>query len=223
MSSQIPPKIILGSAEISKIDPWSIDVEEELRKLLLLMEEKINLFVCGIATENSAWIHWKKVEDIMELREMPRGFREERIEGLGIETPITLPPLQLLITGKTTVIDLSEILSSLLGFLEETSMRQVEALVGSEPMPTLREDFVQRIPTLSLEVFAILQRLFEIQEYKISLAYFIDEVDNLKPIEVFIVLLFLYLDELIDLEPLEGEEGITDVIIRPTIQSVRKG
>lgn len=223
MTDRTSLKVILESAEISKIDPWTIDVREELRKLFLLMEDKINLFICGIATENSAWIHWRKVEDIMKLREIPLGYGDEEIEGLETETPITLPPLQLLMTSRTTVIDLSEILGSLLNFLEETSIRQIETLAESEPIPTLMEDFVQRIHTLSLEVLFVLQRLFEIQGGDVSFIHFIDEMKNLKPIEVFIVLLFLYLDELIDLEPIEGEEGITDVLIRPTSHQIQEG
>ncbi len=59
MTDRTSLKVILESAEISKIDPWTIDVREELKKLFLLMEDKINLFICGIATENSAWIHWR--------------------------------------------------------------------------------------------------------------------------------------------------------------------
>ncbi len=159
----------------------------------------------------------------MKLREIPLGYGDEEMEGLETETPITLPPLQLLMTSRTTVIDLSEILGSLLSFLEETSICQIETLAESEPIPTLMEDFVQRIHTLSLEVLFVLQRLFEIQGGDVSFTHFLDEMKNFKPIEVFIVLLFLYLDELIDLEPIEGEEGITDVLIRPTSHQIQEG
>ena len=41
--------IMQSEDKISKLDPWTINVSSELTEILKILEEKINLFICGTA------------------------------------------------------------------------------------------------------------------------------------------------------------------------------
>ncbi|MFQ5710896.1 MAG: hypothetical protein ACE5GD_03855 [Candidatus Geothermarchaeales archaeon] len=212
--SEALPQVILDSEKAAKVDPWLVDVEEELRRLLRLLGEKINFFICGIAAENSALIHWKKVEEIMRLRERIKRVGVRRAEEPAIDIG-ELPSLQVLWSGRMTLIDLSDILSSLMEFLEEMERRKVETTMAAEPLPTLEDDFIRRMHVLSMEVLSVIKRLFELYGEEIGFIDLTSRAEGLKAVEIFILILFLYTENLINIRPLEGEDGMTDLIISP--------
>lgn len=206
------PLTILDGRETRKRDPWQVDVERELSILLQHLEEAINLFLCGIAAENSSIIHWRKVRQILDLRATPKKFARRE------PTPINvgdLPSIQLLTTGKATFIDLTKALESLLDFLENVRERRAEALAAPEYFPSLEEDFAERMKTLSLEILSALQELFELQSEQISLIFLATRFDTIRPIELFVTILFLYMDGLIDLVVVEQGGEVDDIIIQP--------
>lgn len=207
-------QVILDSERLKNLDPWEVDVEQELTRLLQLLGERINLFICGVAAENSAFVHWKKVDEIMILRERMERARarvpEDSVEEIG-----ELPSLQILWTGGTRLIDLSGILTSLVDFIDAIEKRKMEAAIAPEPPPILQEDFIRRLHILSMEVYAVIQRLFEHYGEEISFNNLIKKAPGLTAVEIFILILFLYMENLINLNPLEKEEEVVDIIILP--------
>ena len=209
--------IMQSEDKISKLDPWTINVSSELTEILKILEEKINLFICGTAAENSASIHWKKVKKIMELQEKP--IKEKKIKtDISQEYDFSsknLPSIQLLTKGGAPVIDISEILDSLMEFLEENENKSSERLTPLTTFPNLQEDFIKRMKQISLDILAILEKLFEIVGKEISFKVLIKSLGGVKPVEVFITLLFLYMDGLLDLDQIELEDGAYDIKITP--------
>ena len=207
--------IMQSEDKISKLDPWTINVSSELTEILKILEEKINLFICGTAAENSASIHWKKVKKIMELQEKP--IKEKKIKtDINQEYDFSsknLPSIQLLTKGGAPVIDISEILDSLMEFLEENENKSSERLTPLQPLPNIQEDFIKRMKQISLDILAILEKLFEIVGKEISFKVLIKSLGGVKPVEVFITLLFLYMDGLLDLDQIELEDGEFDIKI----------
>lgn len=203
--------ILLDTESVSNTDPWAVNVTTELRKIMRLLEERMSFILSGIALENSSLIHWRKVEEILEIRKpAPQKEEEERPD------PGKLPDVRLLMKGKTSVIDLGSMLDSLMDIIEEAEKKRTEAVSSTEPPTILEDDFSERIHVLSLEILSLIQRLFEVRSEEVSFHFLADNVEKLGAVEVFIVLLFLYLNEHIDLEVKEQEEETTDLIVRPT-------
>jgi hypothetical protein len=206
------PLVILDNKETEKSDPWEVDVEEELRILLEHLRLSINLFLCGVAAENSSIIHWKKVDQVLDLRSMPKRSSSRKQVSISVGE---LPQLRVLTTGQTTFIDLSDALESLLDVLKGVREKQAEALTAPEYFPPLEEDFTERMRALSLEVLSAIQRLFEVFSERLSFVFLSEHLESVRPVELFVTMLFLYMDALIDLELLEEDGVIEDVIIRP--------
>ncbi len=149
---------------------------------------------------------------LRERRETARArVSEDSVEEIG-----ELPSLQILWTSGTRLIDLSGILTSLADFIDAIEKRKMEATIAPEPPPILQEDFIRRLHILSMEVYAIIQRLFEHYGEEISFNNLIKKAPGLTAVEIFILILFLYMENLINLNPLEKEEEVVDIIIVPT-------
>ena len=100
-------------------------------------------------------------------------------------------------------------------FLEENENKSSERLTPLQTLPNIQEDFIKRMKQISVDILAILEKLFEIVGKEISFKRLTESLGGVKPVEIFITLLFLYMDGLLDLVQIELEDGESDMKITP--------
>lgn len=201
--------IILESIDrLKRINPWNINIVKELKKVLKLLYNKINFFIAGIAAENSSYIFKNKVFTILSS---PRIIREHKTY---ITKPLpALPKLTVAVTPGRPLIDLSEIVERINELLE----KRVSSTISDKIIVTvpITYDDTTKINEIYKEISNILISFLSQYKEGISIIDVFDTLSKYRFSIVFIVLLMMYMNNEIDFEIYEDENGdVLDVRIQ---------
>ncbi len=205
------PIILEDRDKLLKINPWRIDLKQEIEKIMKFFEVNgLNYILAGYAADNSSLIFKRKVETIDNITKASR----RRSMGHTDKT-LVLPEIEVAHLIGKPVIDLSDIIERLSEILERRmSMKAgisdeegIEILSDYYTETMLSEDRIQ-------EIWRILSNALDIIKPQISIFEIIETLSQYTPYTILFAIIFLYMDGKLDIEVVE-EEGIArDIIIK---------
>jgi|Deesub1362B_J571_1020462.scaffolds.fasta_scaffold00003_486 chromatin segregation and condensation protein Rec8/ScpA/Scc1 (kleisin family) len=200
--------VILETSEnIKKVNPWEINIEEELIKVLEILEEKLNFIVAGLAVENSSLILLEKVERIFQLtKERKRRYPIIRRQ------PQYVPKISIAVTTGKIMIDISDILNKLDELLEKRFTARTSPPTHLD-LPMVQEEEMSRLEEIKNRIGRLIRKFIEAYNRKLSIFDILDTLREYSFGVIFLALLYLYMDNILDLELVEEGDEIVDVRI----------
>ena len=202
---------ILESREkLMHINPWKINLLKELEEVLNLLGKEINFIIAGYAADNAAFIYKRKIDTIEKITKVGKPTYTKEEGELLIKLPeIKVDPL----IGKS-YIDLGDILDKLEEIMEQ---KLRTAVINEEPSSPLIEYYtnIADIEEKAREIGELIREAYKLFKKKLLLTDIIKTLDAYSPYLIIFTILFLYVDEKIDVDIIE-EDGIAkDIIITP--------
>lgn len=199
--------------KLNRINPWKIDLVRELETIRgIFKKDDINFIIAGYAAENASFIYDKKIDTIDKITSSERKNRYQKI---GEEILIRLPDIKVgTLVGKT-LIDLSDLIDK----LDEIIERRLRLSEIPEEIPTLADYYeeVRLVEDIAIEIGNLLKKAYQIFGKNLLLTEVIKTLDNYSPYIILFALLFLYVDNEIDIEIIEEDGVARDIIITPII------
>jgi len=203
--------MFLNPTDLKRVKPWEIDLTGLLDMLLSIITKsgKVDLRACGSAVLTSALIYKLKVETFFLLERLRA---EKKVGPSGDPPQYLVMPFRYELT--TTSID--DLVSSLEDILEDILSRSKRELA--------RQPLVEPEPVLPVDPFLISLRNL-LGDFKVKVTgiladreqiMFIELVRGLDPREVaryFILMLFLAMDGLIELEQVEDDIKLSRISV----------
>lgn len=191
---------------LRKTNPWKINIAEELEVLLEVLRKKVNFFIAGIAAENSSIIYKEKIERIFSLT-------EERRES--IQLPLFIPKirkLEVAVTPERSLIDISSILPIIQQLIEKR-LNTVVKMQEKIEIPIF-EDYSKLITRVREQIGGLIKRFLAIYKRPISIKDIFETLSRYSFAIIFLVLLFMYMDNEVDIEVIEENGDIVDVQVK---------
>lgn len=203
--------LILESREkLKHINPWRIDLVEELRNILNLFQKETNFIIAGYAADNASFIYKRKIDTIERIA---KGSRSSYNKGGG-EIFIKLPDIKVEPLIGRSYIDISSILDR----LEEVIENRLRATtINEEEASEITEYYsdTSNIEEKAREIGVLIQKAYRMFRKRLLLSDIIKTLDAYSPYLIIFTILFLYVEEEIDIDIIE-EDGIAkDIIITP--------
>jgi len=200
--------ILLESIEyLKKINPWRVNIVEEINTIYEYLKKDINLIIAGIAADNASYIYNRKIDTIESI------YRRRDYRARQYLDEVLVPKIKIRYNPGRTLIDISDIIDELYEIIEKkikSYKEERETLtIDFEPYLNIEEE-IRKLESKILEEINSMT-------YPILLSDLISRLhDRYSPLWIFYAILFLYMDEKIDFDTLENEEGLTiDLIIQP--------
>lgn len=182
---------LLNPVVVERANPWEVDVVSALKELLASLPLGVDFIVSGTAIRNGAKIHRRKVETIAHVWEERKVAppRPPRLASAELRLPIRRA------VGALSLQDLLEALDRLLGVAGKA-----EAI--SAPVEEYAREEVEWYRSLITKLTAVLTATLA-SRGKIVFTELCALLPSLKPAEIFLGLLFLCMEEVIELEQVE--------------------
>jgi len=200
--------ILLESIEyLKKINPWKVNITEEINTIYEYLKKEINLIIAGIAADNASYIYNRKIDTIESI------YRRKDYRARQYLDEVLVPKIKIRYNPGRSLIDISDIIDELYEIIEKkikSYKEERETLtIDFEPYLNIEEEIRKLESTILEEINSM--------TYPILLSDLISRLhDRYSPLWIFYAILFLYMDEKIDFDTLENEEGLTiDLIIQP--------
>lgn len=202
---------ILESREkLMHINPWKINLLKELEEVLDILRKEINFVIAGYAADNASLVYKRKIDTIEKITKVGKPTYTKEEGELLIKLPeIKVDPL----IGKS-YIDLGDILDKLEEIMEQ---KLRTAVINEEPSSPLIEYYtnIADIEEKAREIGELIREAYKLFKKKLLLTDIIKTLDAYSPYLIIFTILFLYVDEKIDVDIIE-EDGIAkDIIITP--------
>ncbi len=193
-----------------RINPWRVDLLDEINKISKLLEKEVNFIIAGYAADNAAFIYKRKIdtiEKITKVRKMDYSRGQE-------ELVVRIPEIKVDVPVGKSYIDLGDVLDRLEEIIEEKLRKTVTA---EEENISLIEYYsnLANIEEKAKEIGILIKKAYVLFKRRLLLTDIIKTLDTYSPYLIIFAILFLYVDEEIDIDIIE-EDGIAkDIIIIP--------
>ncbi len=195
---------------LRKINPWRVDISEEINKIRELLSERLNLVIAGIAADNASYIFSRKVDEIERIvkrREKP--YSEERPE-IDLETYI--PEVDIRYGPQKYMIDLTEMIEKLEELLEKEVSKKFstpDIEPTTEDLLAYTQEEIKRAENFIISYIHATHSTSLITLFKEGIKH------NIHPLYILYAIVFLEQEGIILVEPIYGDgETINDLIIR---------
>lgn len=193
-----------------RINPWRINLLNELENVLNLLEKEINFIIAGYAADNAAFIYKRKIDTIEKITKIGKpSYTKEKEELL-----IKIPEIKIdALIGKS-YIDLGDILDRLEEIMEQ---RLRTAIINEEEAVSLAEYYtdIANIEEKAREIGELIKEAYKVFKKELLLSDIIKTLDTYSPYLIIFTILFLYVDEKIDVDIVEEDGVAEDIIITP--------
>jgi chromatin segregation and condensation protein Rec8/ScpA/Scc1 (kleisin family) len=198
--------VLLDTLEnIKKINPWEVDIREELLRVLEVLEKKLNFILAGVAAENSSIILLDKVDRIFQLtKEKRRSYIPPR------KKPGHIPKISVAVTSGRILIDITDILNKLDEILERRFTSR-SARTGSLDLPLVQEEEISRLEEIKNRIGRLIRKFIKVYNRKLSIFDIFDTLQEYSFAVIFLALLYLYMENILDIELVEEGDEIVDV------------
>jgi len=187
---------------LKKINPWNIDLTKEINLIYSILKKRLNLVIAGVAADNASLIYSRKIDTIEAI------YRRRRQRYSGYEE-ILIPDIRIQYGTGRSLIDISDLIDIIDEIIRAriSREREEEVHIEIEPYSYIEEE----IRKASDEVKSLIMMI----KGPILFSDLIKKVRKFGPLMIFYVILYLYIDEFIDIETLEDDEGIViDIVIQ---------
>jgi segregation and condensation protein A len=212
-----PLNMLFNLSLLAKKDVWDIDIPMLLQMLLSIINNtgKRDLRVCGIAVLSSSMIHRLKVESIFRLEKIAmhkKGVEDSQpLEDIPQLHPIEIP-YRIESTYPVSLEDLLHVLENMI--FELANPRPKKKQIELEPVQTFNFDqYLLKFEQILQEYENMILDIVRAD----GIAMFKTLVKKMEPIDVvrcFIAILYLAMEEKINLESIEEPEDIK-ITIKP--------
>ncbi len=207
-----PKYILLETLDtLRRINPWRINIAEEIEKIRRLLEERLNLVIAGIAADNASYIYSRKVDEIEKIVKTPLKpltIREERL----VE-PTDLPPVQINYPPQKYMIDISDLLDKLEEILEKEVAKKISETdleISSEEILRYTEEEIRRAEDFILNILIDTGEALFTTLIREAL-----KTGRTHPLYILYAILFMAQEGIITLEPIMAEgDTCDDILIR---------
>lgn len=198
--------VLLDTLEnIRKINPWEVDIREELLRVLEVLEKKLNFILAGVAAENSSLILLDKVDRIFQLT---KGRRRSYIPPR--KKPGHIPKISVAVTSGRILIDITDILNKLDEILERRFTSR-SARTGSLDLPLVQEEEISRLEEIKNRIGRLIRKFIKVYNRELSIFDIFDTLQEYSFAVIFLALLYLYMENILDIEIVEEGDEIVDV------------
>ena len=187
---------------LKKINPWNIDLTKEINLIYNILKKRLNLVIAGVAADNASLIYSRKIDTIEAIYRRRRQRYSEYEE-------ILIPDIRIQYGTGRSLIDISDLIDIIDEIIRAriSREREEEVHIEIEPYSYIEEE----IRKASDEVKSLIMMI----KGPILFSDLIKKVRKFGPLMIFYVILYLYIDEFIDIETLEDDEGIViDIVIQ---------
>jgi len=199
--------VLLENIEyLKRINPWRIEISKEIDLIKDILKEDLNLVIAGIAADNACFIYNRKIDTIESIYKRRDYRRREFIED------VSVPRIKIRYTPGRTLIDISDVINDIYEIIERRikSYKKEDETITLDFEPYLNiEEELKNIKKEVLDEISVM-------EYPVLLSDLIRKLrKKYSPLKILYAILFLYMDEIVDFDILENEEGIAiDLIIQ---------
>ncbi|HEW93477.1 hypothetical protein DRN87_01225 [Candidatus Geothermarchaeota archaeon] len=187
---------------LKKINPWNIDLTKEINLIYNILKKRLNLVIAGVAADNASLIYSRKIDTIEAIYRRRRQRYSEYEE-------ILIPDIRIQYGTGRSLIDISDLIDIIDEIIRAriSREREEEVHIEIEPYSYIEEE----IRKASDEIKSLIRMI----KGPILFSDLIKKVRKFSPLMIFYVILYLYIDEFIDIETLEDDEGIViDIVIQ---------
>jgi len=187
---------------LKKINPWNIDLTKEINLIYNILKKRLNLVIAGVAADNASLIYSRKIDTIEAIYRRRRQRYSEYEE-------ILIPDIRIQYGTGRSLIDISDLIDIIDEIIRAriSRKREEEVHIEIEPYSYIEEE----IRKASDEIKSLIRMI----KGPILFSDLIKKVRKFSPLMIFYVILYLYIDEFIDIETLEDDEGIViDIVIQ---------
>ncbi|MCW4006298.1 MAG: hypothetical protein NWF04_06870 [Candidatus Bathyarchaeota archaeon] len=202
-----PWNILFDISRIEKVTPWSINISYLLRSFLLEMEKagKVDFRASGVALDSSALIYLMKSKLLLTLQEPPAPPK--------VPNDLVPPPLFLPLRHELTSTTLQNLIDVLDEVLKGEKASKTDRVVVTPVLPQasdLLPKFDQFIAELEVQMDKLYARLVDMVKGAgiIEFSTLIKGIPRIEAVRIFILLLFLTNNGLVDLWQNEETEEI---------------
>jgi len=194
---------------LKRINPWRVNLIEEINKIRGLMKERLNLVIAGIAADNASYIFNKKIDEIERIVKYRNSITSNKEEKL--LDYIEMPDIDINYGPQKYMIDLTEIIDKLEELLEKEVSKKFSTPNIEPPTEDLLKYTQEEIKRA--ENYIISYLLSRGRAYFTTLA--IDAYRRgIHPLYILYAILFLEQEEIINTQPIyEGGDVVNDIII----------
>jgi len=202
--------ILLETIEnLRKLNPWRVDIKNELEKIYSILKDYFNLIIAGIAADNAAYIYNRKIDEIERIirhRDISRRDGEPQLYD------VVLPPVEIQYAPQKYLVDISELLEQLNELLERELSKKMERNIVEIRVEDLRRFLEEKLKKARAFILEILEEekmpiLFS-DLAKLASRYDID------PLYLLYAILFLTQEGIVEIELMENDEYVEEIIIR---------
>ncbi len=202
--------ILLETIEnLRKLNPWRVNIKDELEKVYNILREYFNLIIAGIAADNAAYIYNKKIDEIERI------IRHRDISRRDGEPPlydVVLPPVEIQYTPQKYLVDISELLEQLNELLERELSKKMERNVIEIRVEDLRRYLEEKLKQARTFIMEILEK--ENMPILFSDLAKLASRHGIDPLYLLYAILFLTQEGIIGIELMENDEYVEEIIIR---------
>ncbi len=187
---------------LKRINPWNIDLTKEINLIYNILKKRLNLVIAGVAADNASLIYSRKIDTVEAIYQR----RRQRYSGY---EEILIPDIRIQYGTGRSLIDISDLIDIIDEIIRAriSREREEEVHIEIEPYTYIEEE----IRKASNEIRSLIMMI----KGPILFSDLIKKVRKFSPLMIFYVILYLYIDEFIDIETLEDDEGIViDIVIQ---------
>ncbi len=202
--------ILLETIEnLRKLNPWKINLTEELTKIYNLLKEYFNLIIAGIAVDNAAYIYNKKIDEIEKIikyRDTNKNYRDTTFND------VVIPPVEIQYNPQKYMLDISELLEQLNELLEKEISKKMERNVIEVDVTDLRRFLEERLK----EAREFILNILHLEKAPVLFTDLckVASKRGIDPLYILYAILFLAQEEIIDIELMESDDYVEEIIIR---------
>ena len=202
--------ILLETIEnLRKLNPWRINIKEELEKVYSILKDYFNLIIAGIAADNAAYIYNKKIDEIERIikqREISRRDGEPQLYD------VVLPPVDIQYTPQKYLVDISELLEQLNELLEREISKKMEKNVLEIRVEDLRRYLEEKLDEARNFILQMLEK--EKMPILFSDLAKLASKRGIDPLYLLYAILFLTQESIVNIELMENGDYVEEIIIR---------
>ncbi len=202
--------ILLETIEnLRKLNPWRINIKEELEKVYSILKDYFNLIIAGIAADNAAYIYNKKIDEIERIikqREISRRDGEPQLYD------VVLPPVDIQYTPQKYLVDISELLEQLNELLEREISKKMEKNVLEIRVEDLRRYLEEKLDEARNFILQMLEK--EKMPILFSDLAKLASKRGIDPLYLLYAILFLTQEGIVNIELMENGDYVEEIIIR---------
>ncbi len=202
--------ILLETIEnLRKLNPWRINIKEELEKVYSILKDYFNLIIAGIAADNAAYIYNKKIDEIERIikqREISRRDGEPQLYD------VVLPPVDIQYTPQKYLVDISELLEQLNELLEREISKKMEKNVLEIRVEDLRRYLEEKLEEARNFILQMLEK--EKMPILFSDLAKLASKRGIDPLYLLYAILFLTQEGIVNIDLMENDDYVEEIIIR---------